>query len=238
VVMEYVTNRLVMGVCDEILNQQQALLKTYALIKAQAKDYVRQAQIQFVLRPILARLQEELESKPRIEQCLKDILVRARVEAPLQAGYVGGNILNLLRELGADFSGLDCSHLSIWQAYLVDAHLPRVNFSHSDLSHSSFTADDKVRVWQVEGYREILTCEGHSNWVCAVAFSPDGQTLASGSFDKTVKLWNLATGQCVKTLSGHEGWVWASPLALTVKPSPVVLTTIASGYGILPAANV
>jgi WD40 repeat protein len=231
VVMEYVTNRLVMGVCDEILNQQQALLKTYALIKAQAKDYVRQAQIQFVLRPILARLQEELESKPRIEQCLKDILVRARVEAPLQAGYVGGNILNLLRELGADFSGLDCSHLSIWQAYLVDAHLPRVNFSHSDLSHSSFTAvlsatlsvafspdgksfamgsaDDKVRVWQVEGYREILTCEGHSNWVCAVAFSPDGQTLASGSFDKTVKLWNLATGQCVKTLSGHEGWVWA-----------------------------
>jgi WD40 repeat protein len=231
VVMEYVTNRLVMGVCDEILNQQQSLLKTYALIKAQSKDYVRQAQIQFVLRPILARLRELLESNPRIEQHLKDILTRARADAPLQVGYVGGNVLNLLRELGADFSGLDCSYLTIWQAYLVDAKLSQVNFAHADLSRSSFTAvlgatlsvafspdgkcfaigsaDYKVRVWQVNGYKEVLTCEGHSNWVCAVAFSPDGLLVASGSFDKTIKLWNLATGQCLKTLSGHGGWVWA-----------------------------
>jgi WD40 repeat protein len=231
VVMEYVTQRLVMGICDEILSQQQALLRTYALVKAQAKDYVRQAQVQFVLRPILSRLRELLESNPRIEQSLKNMLAQTRANAPLQAGYAGGNILNLLRELGADFSGLDCSYLTIWQAYLVDANLSHVNFAHADLSRSSFTAvlsatlsvafspdgksfamgsaDDKVRVWQVDGYKEILTCEGHSNWVCAVAFSPDGLLLASGSFDKTVKLWNLATGQCLKTLSGHEGWVWA-----------------------------
>jgi WD40 repeat protein len=231
VVMEYVTTRLVMGVCEEILSEQQALLKTYALIKAQAKDYVRQAQIQFVLRPILARLQDLLESKPRIEHCLKNILARTQTENPLQAGYVGGNVLNLLRELGTDFSGLDCSYLTIWQAYLVDANLSRVNFAHADLSRSSFTAvlgatlsvafspdgnqfamgsaDDKVRIWQVDGYKEALTLEGHSSWICAIAFSPDGQTLASGSFDKTVKIWNLATGQCVQTLLGHEGWVWA-----------------------------
>jgi WD40 repeat protein len=231
VVMEYVTNRLIMGVCDEILSQQQALIKTYALVKAQAKDYVRQAQVQFVLRPILARLQDLLESKPRIEQCLKDVLARSRADAPLQAGYVGGNILNLLRELGTDFKGLNCSYLAIWQAYLVDTNLSQVNFAHADLARSAFTAvlsatlsvafspdgtyfamgsaDDKVRVWQVDEYKEVLICEGHSNWVCAVAFSPDGQTLASGSFDKTIKLWNLATGQCIKTLLGHEGWVWA-----------------------------
>jgi WD40 repeat protein len=231
VVMEYVTTRLVMGVCDEILSEQQALLKTYALIKAQAKDYVRQAQIQFVLRPILARLQDLLESKPRVEECLKNILARTRTNAPLQAGYVGGNVLNLLRELGTDFSGLDCSYLTIWQAYLVDANLSNVNFAHADLSRSSFTAvlsamlsvafspdgthfamgsaDDKVRIWQVDGYQEVLTLEGHSSWICAVAFSPDGQTLATGSFDKTVKIWSLATGQCVQTLLGHGGWVWA-----------------------------
>jgi len=48
---------------------------------------------------------------------------------------------------------------------------------------------------------------GHTDRVCNVAFSPDGQTLASGSLDKSIKLWNVATGQQLRTLSGHTGGV-------------------------------
>jgi WD40 repeat protein len=40
-----------------------------------------------------------------------------------------------------------------------------------------------------------------------VAFSADGQRLASGSNDETVKIWDVATGACVQTLEGHSGWV-------------------------------
>ncbi|MFN7384702.1 MAG: protein kinase domain-containing protein [Dolichospermum sp.] len=53
----------------------------------------------------------------------------------------------------------------------------------------------------------LQTLTGHSHSVISVAYSPDGQTLASGSSDKTIKLWNVKTGKLLQTLKGHSSWV-------------------------------
>uniref|UniRef100_UPI0035C9EB7F WD40 repeat domain-containing protein n=1 Tax=uncultured Nostoc sp. TaxID=340711 RepID=UPI0035C9EB7F len=55
----------------------------------------------------------------------------------------------------------------------------------------------------------IQTLTGHSQEVRSVVFSPDGQTLASGSMDKTIKLWRLGDGKLLHTLTGHSQAVWS-----------------------------
>src|SRR5262245_59628321 len=45
---------------------------------------------------------------------------------------------------------------------------------------------------------------GHQSYIQSVAFSPDGKSIASGSWDNTIKLWDVATGRELRSLSGHS----------------------------------
>src|SRR6266542_2550487 len=57
----------------------------------------------------------------------------------------------------------------------------------------------------------LVVQTGHSNNVSSVAFSPDGKTLASGSWDNTIKLWEVATGHELRALTGHSSYVTSGP---------------------------
>lgn len=239
VVMEYVIEKLVGQVCTEIAGDlsdwkkpvyienksSSALLKSHALIKAQAKDFVRQNQMLLILQPIKDRLITMLGSEQDLENKLKQILAELRGRSPLEIGYAGGNIFNLLCQLKTDLSDYDFSHLTVWQAYLQGMTLHRVNFAYSNLAKSVFTetfggilaiafspdgkllatgdTKNEIRLWQVSDNEHLSTCKGHLGWVRSLAFSPDGQTLISGSDDQTLKLWQVSTGQCLKTFEGH-----------------------------------
>ena len=73
----------------------------------------------------------------------------------------------------------------------------------------SGSADNTIKLWDVETGQEIRTLKGHDGVVYSVNFSPDGKTLVSGSWDKTIKLWNVETGQEIRTLKGHDDSVWS-----------------------------
>src|SRR3954447_17069008 len=55
--------------------------------------------------------------------------------------------------------------------------------------------------------RPRATLAGHSGGVRSVVFSPDGRSLASGSWDNTVKLWDVTTGKNTASLKGHTDGV-------------------------------
>ena len=74
--------------------------------------------------------------------------------------------------------------------------------------------DGEIKLWQLERkqnsitFNLINTLKGHVEEIRQLAFSPDGQLIASASVDNTIKLWQ-PNGQLLKTLYGHIEGVWS-----------------------------
>ena len=52
-------------------------------------------------------------------------------------------------------------------------------------------AGHSARLWDLAAGKELTRLAGHEGDVTAVAFGPDGKTLATGSADTTVLIWNV-----------------------------------------------
>ncbi len=205
--LEYGTERLIEQVCRELeqlfvirhsssesetqrTNDKRpmtTLLQSHALIRAQAKDYVREMQKRLIVEPSAEQMQLQLGKSQALEQRLKTLLEQQK-QAP-QPDYMAGNLLNLLVHLQSNLRGCDFSELTVRQADLRQVNLAGVNFRNADLATSVFA--------------ETLSS------VMSVSFNPDGTLLAIGDLDGKLCLWRVADGQPVLTLQGHGGWIWA-----------------------------
>jgi len=64
--------------------------------------------------------------------------------------------------------------------------------------------DASVRLYDAKSNSLIRRLEGHPGIIFAVAFSPDGNIVATGSSDRTIRIWDSKTGSLLKTLVGHD----------------------------------
>lgn len=201
VVMEYLTNRFIQEICTELQTGNLNLFNSHALIKATAKDYVRESQIRLILQPIadyLINLIDLQNPRPWIEQFLHQLRNSVSVPhspipppphspTPKFLGYAAGNLINLLCQLKINLSHTNFSQLPIRQAYLKGHHLNHTDFSQCHFSGSVFT--------DVFGP------------VFCLAVSPKERLVAIGDGYGAIRLWGFEDSQPVLTLEAHQGWV-------------------------------
>jgi WD40 repeat protein len=70
-------------------------------------------------------------------------------------------------------------------------------------------SDKQIQVVELDRSTNLSPISAAEEMVTAIAFSPDGKTLATGEgySEGAIKLWNLRTGQQVGLLEGHRSWI-------------------------------
>jgi len=113
-------------------------------------------------------------------------------------------------------------HITLWRtpegtklaSYPSDQRLnlnPATGFAAtSDLSLAAYgTRSGQVRVLELRDGKELWSAVASENEITALAFSPDGKTLASaaGFGESDIRLWEVATGKEIGRLEAHKSWV-------------------------------
>lgn len=96
-----------------------------------------------------------------------------------------------------------------------------------DLSRALDPSDGEIKLWEVASGKELAQAKVHPWYVCALAYSPDGAVLASGSWAKGayqkagIVLSDANTLKEVGRCEGHQG----QTMALAFSPDGKVLVS-------------
>lgn len=133
--------------------------------------------------------------------------------APLLASAAGDGKVRLWQwRQGKLLVRIDDHHAAV-HAVAFDTHGERL---------ASAGDDQTVRLWQLVGnasaganaanagvsVKALRQLRGHQGSIWGLAFSPDGQRLASASKDHTARIWNSHSGELERILRGHRQLVW------------------------------
>lgn len=92
--------------------------------------------------------------------------------------------------------------------WTLNANYPaHITFSPNN-ANLAFSTSGEVEVWQVEEKSRLyILFIGEKQSLYALAFSPNGQILATAGSSGVIYIWDAQTGNFLRTLEGHTGWV-------------------------------
>jgi eukaryotic-like serine/threonine-protein kinase len=97
------------------------------------------------------------------------------------------------------------------------------------------TISETLCLWDLPTRRKIREISGDAGTIWAVAFSPDGKTLAAGTHEGSVKFWNMATLQEITTLQTHLSIV--SSIAFSPDGACLITASIDDSVKLWPAPS-
>ncbi len=87
----------------------------------------------------------------------------------------------------------------------LSAHPTVLTVAYSPMgTHIASGDDSTVKIYSTATWNLLRTLTGHTGAVTGVAFSPNGQTLASGSTDGSIRVWNVSNGSLIRTIAASQ----------------------------------
>jgi WD40 repeat protein/serine/threonine protein kinase len=77
------------------------------------------------------------------------------------------------------------------------------------LASGSGSEDPTIRIWETATGRLLFRLDGHTAWVCELAFTQDGRRLISAGSDQSIRFWNTSNWTETRVLRGHTDEVHA-----------------------------
>ena len=235
VIMEFITEKFLNKISQELSEVQLNVFHTHSLIFAQVEPYIREVQNRLILKPIRETLLAEFGNSNKLYSHLKSILKQIHKHSlDREYSYAAGNFMNLLCDLNYDLSVFNFKNLTVREAYLKNITLQGLDFRNIDFQNCVFSdtfdsvlcialspngsllaagdTNGTIYLWTIETSTLITMHQAHSGWIRTIVFSDDGNKLASASTDFTIKLWDISNPnqlEYLQTMEGHTGWIWS-----------------------------